>query len=40
LQLTGRPWEEATILRLAAAYEAATSWHKERATAFTRARSS
>jgi aspartyl-tRNA(Asn)/glutamyl-tRNA(Gln) amidotransferase subunit A len=40
LQLTGRPWEEATILRLAAAYEAATPWHGERATGFTRAGSS
>jgi aspartyl-tRNA(Asn)/glutamyl-tRNA(Gln) amidotransferase subunit A len=37
LQLTGRPWEEATILRLAAAYEAATPWHGERAAGFTRA---
>ena len=27
LQLAGRPWAEATVLRAAAAYEAATPWH-------------
>ena len=27
LQIAGRAWEEATILRIAAAYEAATPWH-------------
>ena len=29
LQLVSRPWEEATMLRLADAYEAATPWHTE-----------
>jgi aspartyl-tRNA(Asn)/glutamyl-tRNA(Gln) amidotransferase subunit A len=28
LQVTGRAWDEATILRVAAAYEAATPWHE------------
>jgi aspartyl-tRNA(Asn)/glutamyl-tRNA(Gln) amidotransferase subunit A len=27
LQIAGRAWDEATILRIAAAYEAATPWH-------------
>ncbi len=27
MQLTGRPWEEATVLRLGAAYQARTDWH-------------
>ena len=27
LQLVSRPWEEATMLRMADAYEAATPWH-------------
>ncbi|MEE8410060.1 MAG: Asp-tRNA(Asn)/Glu-tRNA(Gln) amidotransferase subunit GatA [Myxococcota bacterium] len=30
LQLIGRPWEEATILRLARAYERETEWHTRR----------
>ncbi len=29
LQIAGRAWDEATILRIAAAYEAATSWHQQ-----------
>lgn len=28
LQIAGLPWEEATVLRLAHAYEQATDWHK------------
>lgn len=28
LQIIGRPWDEATVLRLAHAYEQATAWHK------------
>jgi aspartyl-tRNA(Asn)/glutamyl-tRNA(Gln) amidotransferase subunit A len=28
LQLTGRAWEEATLLRLADAFEQATTWHR------------
>ena len=31
LQLVGRPFEEATLLRVAHAYEQATSWHMRRA---------
>jgi len=31
LQLLGKPFGEATMLRLAHAYEQSTSWHKERA---------
>jgi aspartyl-tRNA(Asn)/glutamyl-tRNA(Gln) amidotransferase subunit A len=27
LQLVGRPFDEATLFRAAAAYEAATDWH-------------
>lgn len=27
LQLVGRPWDEATLFRAAAAYESATDWH-------------
>jgi Asp-tRNA(Asn)/Glu-tRNA(Gln) amidotransferase A subunit family amidase len=34
IMLTGRLWEEATLLRAAAAFEAATEWHSERPTAF------
>jgi aspartyl-tRNA(Asn)/glutamyl-tRNA(Gln) amidotransferase subunit A len=30
LQLIGRPFDEATILRLARAYEQATEWHLRR----------
>jgi len=30
LQLTGRWWDEATVLRAAHAYEQATDWHKRR----------
>jgi aspartyl-tRNA(Asn)/glutamyl-tRNA(Gln) amidotransferase subunit A len=30
LQLVGRPFDEATILRLAHAYEGATEWHTRR----------
>jgi Asp-tRNA(Asn)/Glu-tRNA(Gln) amidotransferase A subunit family amidase len=30
LQITGRPGEEATVLRLAFAYERVTDWHKRR----------
>jgi aspartyl-tRNA(Asn)/glutamyl-tRNA(Gln) amidotransferase subunit A len=29
LQLTGRMFDEATLLRVADAYERATGWHKE-----------
>jgi Asp-tRNA(Asn)/Glu-tRNA(Gln) amidotransferase A subunit family amidase len=32
LMLTGRLWDEATLLRAAAAYEAATEWHKRHPT--------
>ena len=28
LQIAGRAWDEPTILRIAAAYEAATPWHQ------------
>ena len=31
MQLTGRAWEEATILRLGHAYEQATEWSERRA---------
>ncbi len=34
LQLVGRPFEEATVLRTAHAYEGATEWHKLRPPAF------
>jgi aspartyl-tRNA(Asn)/glutamyl-tRNA(Gln) amidotransferase subunit A len=27
MQLSGRPWDEATVLRLGAAYQAGTDWH-------------
>ncbi len=27
LQLVGRPWDEATLFRAAAAYESLTDWH-------------
>ncbi len=30
LQLVGRPWDEATVLRAAHAYQQATQWHKAR----------
>jgi len=30
LQLLGKPFGEETILRIAHAYEQATSWHKEK----------
>lgn len=30
LQITGRPFEECTVLRVAASYEAATPWHEQR----------
>ncbi len=30
MQLVGRPWEEATLLRIGAAFERATEWHKKR----------
>jgi Asp-tRNA(Asn)/Glu-tRNA(Gln) amidotransferase A subunit family amidase len=30
LQLIGRPWEEATVLRAAAAYQSRTGWHLAR----------
>ena len=30
LQLAGRPFEEATVLRVGHAYEQATSWHTRR----------
>ncbi len=30
LQIGGRAFDEATVLRVAHAYEQATSWHKER----------
>ncbi|MDE3074758.1 MAG: hypothetical protein KGJ86_04965 [Chloroflexota bacterium] len=32
LQLAGRPWEEATVLRAGATYERATDWHLRRAS--------
>jgi aspartyl-tRNA(Asn)/glutamyl-tRNA(Gln) amidotransferase subunit A len=32
LQLISRPWEEATMLRVADAYEAATEWKTRRPT--------
>lgn len=31
LQITGRAWDEATVLRIAHAYEQATPWHERRA---------
>jgi Asp-tRNA(Asn)/Glu-tRNA(Gln) amidotransferase A subunit family amidase len=34
LMLTGRLWDEATLLRAAAAFEAATDWHKARPSGF------
>ena len=30
LQLVGRPFDEATLLRLGHAYEGATAWHRRR----------
>jgi aspartyl-tRNA(Asn)/glutamyl-tRNA(Gln) amidotransferase subunit A len=30
MQLVGRPFDEATLLRAAHAYEQATPWHRER----------
>jgi aspartyl-tRNA(Asn)/glutamyl-tRNA(Gln) amidotransferase subunit A len=33
LQVLGRPYDEATCLRVAAAYEAATDWHRRRPSA-------
>ncbi|MBI4506313.1 MAG: amidase [Chloroflexi bacterium] len=30
MQLAGRPWEEATVLRVGQAYEQATDWHRRR----------
>jgi len=33
LQIVGRPWGEETVLRLAYAYEQATTWHKRRPAA-------
>jgi aspartyl-tRNA(Asn)/glutamyl-tRNA(Gln) amidotransferase subunit A len=30
LQIMGRPFDESTVLRVGAAYEAATSWHEQR----------
>ena len=30
LQLIGRPFDEGTLLRIAAAYEDATAWHRRR----------
>jgi aspartyl-tRNA(Asn)/glutamyl-tRNA(Gln) amidotransferase subunit A len=30
LQITGKPFDEATLLRVAHAYEQATPWHKQR----------
>jgi aspartyl-tRNA(Asn)/glutamyl-tRNA(Gln) amidotransferase subunit A len=30
LQIAGRPWEEATVLRVGHAYEQATEWHTRR----------
>jgi aspartyl-tRNA(Asn)/glutamyl-tRNA(Gln) amidotransferase subunit A len=30
MQLVGRPFEEATLLRLGDAYERATAWHRRR----------
>jgi aspartyl-tRNA(Asn)/glutamyl-tRNA(Gln) amidotransferase subunit A len=32
LQLMGRPFDECTLLRAGAAYEAATPWHEQRPT--------
>ena len=32
LQIMGRPFEECTVLRVGAAYEAATPWHEQRPT--------
>jgi aspartyl-tRNA(Asn)/glutamyl-tRNA(Gln) amidotransferase subunit A len=32
MHLIGRPWEESTILKAAAVYEAATDWHHKRPT--------
>ncbi len=29
LQLIGKPWDEATLFKIAAAYEASTDWHKK-----------
>lgn len=37
VQLIGRPWDEETLFRLAAAYEAATDWHRARPTLETAA---
>jgi Asp-tRNA(Asn)/Glu-tRNA(Gln) amidotransferase A subunit family amidase len=31
LQVIGRPFDEATVLRIGAAYEGATDWHRRRA---------
>ena len=30
LQLLGKPFDEATLLRVAYAYEQATDWHRQR----------
>jgi aspartyl-tRNA(Asn)/glutamyl-tRNA(Gln) amidotransferase subunit A len=30
MQLVGRPFDEATLLRLGHAYELATAWHRRR----------
>jgi len=30
MQITGAPWAEAEVLRLAHAYEQQTEWHKQR----------
>jgi len=30
MRLVGRPFEEMTLLRLGAAYERATTWHRRR----------
>jgi aspartyl-tRNA(Asn)/glutamyl-tRNA(Gln) amidotransferase subunit A len=30
LQVAGRPFDDATVLRVAWAYEQATPWHRER----------
>lgn len=32
LQLIGKPWDEATLFKTAAAYESATDWHQRRPT--------
>jgi aspartyl-tRNA(Asn)/glutamyl-tRNA(Gln) amidotransferase subunit A len=32
LQLAGRAWDEATLLRVAHAYQQATDWHARRPT--------